>query len=359
MKEFQKVAFVVGGLGAGGQERGMSLLGNFLADQGKEVHVIVMNYSKQFYKLNDKMVIHYPTKKNASSNKYLKMISGYFYLKNQVKEIKPDVVLSWGEWYNPFVAFTLRGIKTNLFLFEKMWPTIQLSSVHEWGKRNLYKHANGVFVLTNYAAEILKKRSNAQKVFNVPVIPNFIDLDKPYTKKNQIISIGRLSKEKAQITLVEAFIKLNPKDWELHLIGDGAERASLEALVKEKNFEDKIVFQGNQKNIAKFLGEAEIFVLPSKHECFPNALVEAMSSPLACISSVYNPGVYELITNNSNGLLFEPLNSDELAQCLKKLIDNPSLRKEMSEKAYTIRKQMSKEGILHRYLEQMENNITV
>lgn len=97
--------------------------------------------------------------------------------------------------------------------------------------------------------------------------------------------MGRLEKVKGHEYLIKAFAKIEDQDWELSIVGDGSERPYLENLTKVLNIDNKVIFHGHLRDFRKQLSEAKIFVLPSLSEGFPNALIEAMSLPLPCIST--------------------------------------------------------------------------
>jgi glycosyltransferase involved in cell wall biosynthesis len=230
-----------------------------------------------------------------------------------------------------------------------MSPALNFGMILDTSKKFLYKRAKGIIAQTNYAADIIRKRTNAA---NVVVIPNPLNL-MPYIiceKKNYIVTLGRLSKEKGHIYLIEAFAKINRPDWTLHIVGDGPMRSELENLAKNMEIENKVIFHGHTKDFSLIFSESKIFVLPSLSEGFPNALIEAMSVPLACISSNCIAGPGDIISHGENGLLVEPANVGALTAALIELIDDKPFRKKLSENAYKIRERLEYEKIAGEYL---------
>jgi len=140
-------------------------------------------------------------------------------------------------------------------------------------------------------------------------------------------------------------------DWSLHIVGDGIERKKLEKETEILGIEDRVVFYGHLKDFSRILSESEIFVLPSLYEGFPNALVEAMSVPLACISSDCVAGPKDIITNGINGILVPQSDSTALAKSLQILIKDKALRDCLSKNAYKIREELNFEKIAGRYLD--------
>ena len=140
--------------------------------------------------------------------------------------------------------------------------------------------------------------------------------------------------------LVEAYNKIadHYPDWSLELIGDGGGRQALEEYVSTLPCKDRISFTGAVDDVAKRMREASIFVLPSKIEGMPNALIEAMVMGMACISTDCPcGGPRDLIAaDESNGILVPVDNVDAMAMALKRLITNDILRQSMGDNARKI-----------------------
>ncbi|MBK8547866.1 MAG: glycosyltransferase [Saprospiraceae bacterium] len=111
------------------------------------------------------------------------------------------------------------------------------------------------------------------------------------------------------------------------------------------------IFYGHLKDFGKILGESDIFVLPSFYEGFPNALIEAMSVPLACISSNCVAGPSDIIQHERNGMLYEPGNIEELTTLLNILTGNTDLRQSLSNEAIKIRETLEFKKIAQQYLD--------
>lgn len=99
---------------------------------------------------------------------------------------------------------------------------------------------------------------------------------------------------------------------------------------------DDINFVGNMKEVYKYYNSAEIFVLTSNYEGFPNALIEAMHFGLACISTDCPTGPAELIDNEINGFLIPMNNVTALADKLEILIKDKNTRELFGNKAIDV-----------------------
>jgi glycosyltransferase involved in cell wall biosynthesis len=272
------------------------------------------------------------------------------YIRRSLRKIRPDVLLSYGEWFNPFVIFSTRFLGVPLYICDRMGPEMKLDLVVGTAKKTLYKFATGIIVQTNTASRLVAEKTAAKKIAVIPNPVNTINTNTS-VKKKQIVTLGRLSHEKGHIVLIRAFASLTQKEWTLHLIGEGPERPHLEREILKLGLSDRILLYGLLKDFEPILGESEIFVLPSFYEGFPNALIEAMSVPLACISSNCVAGPGDIIEDGVNGLLVDPGNVEALTSALNCLIENPGLRKRLASEAYKVRDTLAFDKIAQLYLD--------
>ena len=167
----------------------------------------------------------------------------------------------------------------------------------------LHKRVNGIIAQTSYAADFYRKAYSCP----IEIIPNFLREIKEYKHEqiNQIISVGRCSSEKGQHYLIEAFSKINNTTWQLAIVGDGPCLKELKALAIKLGIYDRVIFTGFREDVDFYLSQSKIFALTSLIEGFPNALIEAMATPLAPVSFNCNAGPSEIIEHGKNGFLVE------------------------------------------------------
>jgi GalNAc-alpha-(1->4)-GalNAc-alpha-(1->3)-diNAcBac-PP-undecaprenol alpha-1,4-N-acetyl-D-galactosaminyltransferase len=351
----KSILIINNGLAGGGIERASTSFANYLSNNTYKVSVLALYKSEHFFELNDDISFIEPSfqrNEKAKFNYVLKMMK---YIRSSVKRVRPDIILAYGEWTTPFVIIALLGINIPLFITERMSPILKMTSIHSILRKLLYKKTDGIIVQTNYAKELMKKITKSD---NIIVIPNHVNIINPVltSKKKRIITVGRLSPEKGHQFLIEAFAKIDDKSWELSIIGDGIERVKLEKLAHDLNVANKITFYGQLKDFALQMSESEIFVLPSLSEGFPNALIEAMAFPLACISSDCIAGPRDIIENNVNGILVEPANVESLKDALNLLIENKSLRNRLANNAILVRDKYSFNKVAEEYINFMNFN---
>lgn len=154
------------------------------------------------------------------------------------------------------------------------------------------------------------------------------------TEKNDIftfISTGRLVTDKGIGELVGVFNRINKKhnNTQLLLLGDGPERSKFE---KQAGNSKSIKFLGHQQDPLTHVAKSHVFLLPTYHEGFSLALVEAcmLKMPIIATNIGGNP---EIIKDNKNGLLIAPKSTDELYDAMIRLYDNKKLRDTLAENA--------------------------
>jgi len=158
------------------------------------------------------------------------------------------------------------------------------------------------------------------------VLDDFIEI-KPLTiGKNQrlkfrFLNIANLIKLKGQAELIKAFAKLSKDKDNIELIiaGEGELKEKLIHLIDTLHLNDKLKLIGliSREEVINQLDNCDFFVLPSHYETFGVVLIEALSRGVPVVSTYC--GGPECIVNDSNGILVQPKNVDELAQAMLKM----------------------------------------
>lgn len=345
-----RICFVSAGLAGGGMERSLTNIANYAAEQGHEVTILNLFKTDVFFDLHPDIQLIWPEIDRKKMHRMMYAIQLLPYIRTSIREIKPDTILSFGEWFNAYVIIATRFLGIPVFVSDRMGPNMNLGRLLENARSLTYRFANGIIAQTNIAAQIIRKKTKAK---NIIIIPNGLNpfVEQKLSGNQKIVTVGRLSKEKGHIFLIKAFQKVTNKNWTLHIVGDGPERNKLIALVQECGLTDKVCFYGHLKNFNHILATSDIFVLPSLYEGFPNALLEAMSVPLACISNDCIAGPSDVIVNMKNGILVKTENVGALTDAINLLIENEDLRNSLAANAIAVREKFDNRLISKKYLE--------
>ena len=180
-------------------------------------------------------------------------------------------------------------------------------------------------------------------------IPNVLDsMPKAQSKldKNNVISIGRFSKEKDFVTLLKVFkeVKKSNASVNLYLIGDGEESGKIKQYIKTNNLESSVILPGflDQTEIEKYMLNSKIYVMTSITESFGLVLIEAMSYGLPCIAFDSASGARELIKNDKNGYLVSNRNIKKMADKIVELMNCKNIYNYSNEAQLTSKKYLIK-----------------
>ena len=123
------------------------------------------------------------------------------------------------------------------------------------------------------------------------------------------------------------------KDWKWIILGDGPEEKYIRTEIKNANLQDQMLLLGSVKDVDNFYEESSIFVLTSKNEGFGIVILEAKEHKLPIVCFDIETGARELIRNNINGNLVKKYDVEEMAEKINRLIENPDIRTDYSEKS--------------------------
>ncbi|RVX44980.1 glycosyltransferase involved in cell wall biosynthesis [Nonomuraea polychroma] len=171
----------------------------------------------------------------------------------------------------------------------------------------------------------------------------------PLTAKN-VLAVGRLTKVKGHDLLLRAWeqVSVSHPGWTLRIVGSGAERTRLQSLAGELGL-DSAELPGSSRDVGAELDEASLFVLSSRREGFPMAVLEALSKgvPVVAFDCPHGPG--ELITHGHDGLLVPPRDVDAMAAAIGLLLDDEHERHQMGEAALRTSERYDREVIGRRW----------
>jgi GalNAc-alpha-(1->4)-GalNAc-alpha-(1->3)-diNAcBac-PP-undecaprenol alpha-1,4-N-acetyl-D-galactosaminyltransferase len=345
-----RLTFVIHKISAGGAERILTLLANELCEKGWSVTLLTFDsgYEPAFYKLHSR-IQHRPLSLMREQGGWWKAVKVHFsrpfMLRCAIRKSSPDAVIAFIDLMNIVTLVATIGLKIPVIISERGNPAFSMMGTFwKFLRLGVYKRAACLVVQTRDVCSFFSSSIKKRVIPNPVLVPDYSTPTlKPETSSKTLMAMGRLSREKGIDLLLKSFVPLCNKypEWMLEIWGEGEQRAFLESLRDELGLRDRVRFPGLTKENYKTMLRADIFVLSSKNEGFPNVLGEAMACGLPVVSFDCPYGPSELIDDGVNGLLVPPENVLKLTSSLEQLMLSAELRKSLGEQAKKITERYS------------------
>lgn len=201
----------------------------------------------------------------------------------------------------------------------------------------LYRHAHGIVAVSQGVADSMAEVCSLPRE-SISVIPNPLRMMSPEALTAEehdalsgwlaapirIIAVGSLKRQKRYDVLIRAISMVREShDARLLVLGEGALRKNLEALVAELSLEEAVFLPGFKPNTATFLQHASLFVLSSDWEGFGNVVVEALAMGTPVVSTDCPSGPAEILENGRFGTLVPPRSPEALAEAILAALSSP------------------------------------
>ena len=354
-----KLCLLIPSLVAGGAERVMTHMANYWADRGFDIHIITLDSPKNtpFYDLSAKVKLIQLDLLGATHKvfKPFLILNQIFSVLKTVLKIKPKALIAFLD-ISIFIALIIKPfLKTKVIVSERNNPFLnETNAIIKYINHFLYRTADQLILQTKEIVPFFPQHLHRKiTVIPNPVLKSAVEKLEYDSDKNEftMISVGRLKKQKGYDFLIKAFSSLGEvsRNWSLTIIGEGVERSALESLCKSMRLGTKVRLIGNKHNPENMMKDADIYILSSRFEGFPNSLCEAMSVGLPCIATRCQFGPQEIIDDGINGLLVDVDNENDLQLAITKLIDSKELREQLGEEAKKISDRLSLPNIMSRW----------
>lgn len=345
----KKIVFLIGSMGKGGAERVISVLANHYADLGWKVDIITLLDSKCDYVLNKNITLKSIFRENK---KRIYQVPFWIYgIRGYLKKENPDKIVSFIARINILTIIASFGYLNRVTISERNDPKRDgRGRVIKILTELLYPLVNNIIFQTEQAKLCFSKR--VQKKGTIIINPIEVKLIERKNKEKKIVSVGRLIEQKNHQLLIEAFSEVVRQypNYKLYIYGSGRLKNILKEKIKYLGVEKSVFLSGEKENIHDEISNAEIFILSSDYEGLSNALLEALTIGLPCISTKC-AGSIEVIKNYENGILIPVKSKEKLVKSIIELIENPDLSKKLSEKAKQMAIEYRKENILKKWEE--------
>ena len=344
------ILFILPDLNQGGAERVITTLCNEL-DRTRFCPKLVL-FKKEGYYLN-----HLKNDVEIIELNIERIRYSIFKIVPLIKRLKPEIVFTgWGEisaFLSPIVP-----------LFPKTkFITRETNVVSEHVKRKeilffyrFYNNFDQIIAqsddMKNDLVKHFKISENKIVKINNPVDFDLInrlkehDIDVDYNKSyKNIVAIGNLSPRKGFDLLLNEMNHLKDQKIKLTILGDGAFKEEL--IQQKENFHlDNVTFLGKVANPFVYLKNADLFILSSRYEGFPNVLLEAGSCGTYSLANNAPGGINEIIQDKINGEIFPIEDSEGFANKIKEILPQNHSKEEIIESIFS---RFSKEIIIKKY----------
>lgn len=338
-----RLTLVISSLAGGGAERVLTVLANAWANRGARVTIVTLDDGVPFYPLDARVSLH-PLSVAGVSNNLISAVRNNLRrvrrLRRAIVESRPDAIVSFVDVTNVLTLLATRGLGIPVAVSERSDPAVYpIGTAFGFLRRLLYPRAGAIIVQSEEARLFFSPaiRERAE------VIPNPVlrvetvcqAAREPGTSWKTVISLGRLSREKGFDLLIDAFSLVASEfpGWALEIWGEGPERSNLERRIAEKGLVERIRLAGQTRSPHEKLSQADLFVLSSRVEGFPNVLGEAMALGLPVLAADCPSGPRQIIRDGVDGLLVEPGDPAALAAGMRRLIEDPELRRRLAARA--------------------------
>lgn len=296
-------------LECGGSEKFVSLLCEHINTHIFSVCLVVVNNANSFYKITKPAVEIINLEKN-------RVLFSFSAIKNVVNNFKPDIIFSTANHLNVYLAIFKNRFSSKIKfvareasivsinskqatmpvlynqLIKKYYPRFDMIICQSaYMQRDLMKHyyipADKTIVIHNATEEVLY----------TPLQP-----ERNSEHAYKFISVARLSDEKGLERLIHA-VGLLSIPFTYYIIGEGNKRNELQKLINDLHLEDKVFLAGQKSKPFNEMQDANLFLMGSYYEGFPNVLLEAGTYGIPVVAFNAPGGISEIITDNENGLL--------------------------------------------------------
>jgi Glycosyltransferase len=350
-----RITLAISSLRCGGAERILSRMASYWAEAGHDVTLMLLcsEQAPRFYPVSSGVRIAYVDIERQSRS----LVES---LRNNLRRIRqirdavfrsnPDVVISFIDITNIRILIALLGTDIPIIVSERIDPRRHpIGLAWSFLRRMTYPMAKRIVVQTTGAASYFDRLTRRRvRVIPNPTLPHETRPNTLRQRRPCFLGVGRLAEQKRFDILLRAFHLVCEQlpEWTLYIYGEGPLRGRLEKLRRSLGLDDRVFFPGRVTDIRAAYSNADIFVMSSDYEGYPNALCEAMSAGLACISTDCPSGPGDIVRSGENGLLVPVGEPQALASTMLRLAESATTRANLGNEARRLPNERSEERIM-------------
>lgn len=344
------ILFVLPSLRAGGAERILSFVAQNLDTNKFKTTLLVIGYEKdKAYQLSDLNIVYL----NKS-----RVLKSFFSIFSFIKKKKPDVIVSSIVHLNVFIALMSPFFRKTkivareasvLSVLNKYDPSYSIL----FSKRMVslaYKLVDCIICQSNDMRDDMvnyfKVPKNKTVLINNPIANSFKLKTKRRNEQEiiKLITIGRLSKEKGYLRIIDALSQVN-FPYKYYIIGNGPEKELIFDSLVEKGMTEKIEYIEFTDDVDTYLSNSDLFLQGSYVDGFPNALIESCVVGTPILAYNAPGGLAEIVENGTNGYIVD--SNEEFIKYLNSINNNYNFKPETVRNIVQVR--FNKEKIISEY----------
>lgn len=337
-----KLMLVVDAFG-GGAGNVMQILAREFNDHGHKVSLVLLNGKivEPKYDLSGVKIYDYPLGKYAHGKTPVdKVYKSVRFIRKLILDIKPDCIISFLSELNTLCCMANHSLgkkKVPIIISERNDPSKEkLKGYWEFLRNHTYKYADKIVVqCSNFRSLCNGKFDQKVSIIANPILQPVEKKVHCEHDKIVAVSLGRLNKQKNFFWLIDRFERLKSEcpNLQLRIYGSGNQENELHAYIEKLDLGDAVSLMGYAAEPHKILSDADIYLMSSDYEGFPNALSEAMAVGLPSVSRLCHEGLRDLVNDGENGYLLNPNDTYGFENAVIELASNFNTRKRMGENA--------------------------
>lgn len=364
----KRIAFHLNCLARGGAERVVSNLANQFSAQGYEVYIATEWQEDNEYPVDSKVHrVHVGLRdEDEKKNRVTKFFLRIKYLKQFVREYKPDVLIAFAQRANYRALMAAGNSDIPVVISVRTDPVGHYDAISDkiqikW----LFPKAAGCVFQTNDQKEFFKPylQENSRIILN-PINPKYIGVAKPEVKEKAVVHHARLVDFKNQPMLLRAFLKVHEKhpDYVLKIYGDDSHDGTkeiLDQIITDNHAEDYIFLMGGSDSLEKEIPKGSVYAFTSDWEGLPNSLLEAMALGMPIVATDCPcGGPRTVMTNEVDGLLIPIKDENALVEGINRLIEDRELAERLGDNASHIVERAGSEAVFKQWRDFLEQVIS-
>lgn len=338
-------------LQCGGAEKFVSLFCNHINTAKFEVCLVVLDNARPFYQVTNTAV-------QVIDLKQSRVRYSLFKIKRWVKTYQPDIVFTTANHLNLYFAIFRNWFPGQVKFVARESSIISINSrraTMPWLYNRLVKKyycrfdlllCQSAYMQQDMVQHYRVPEKKTAVVYNATVPAQVLPVQeiRKDDKVYKFITVSRLSEEKGIERLIHA-VGLLMRPFVFYIVGDGDKKESLQKLADELQLRDKVIFLGQKQNPFEGMEDADLFLMGSYYEGFPNVLLEAGALGIPVLAFNAPGGIAEVITEGENGLLAEDNDLIGFAAAINRALATGFDRNKITastEKRFSINRMMEK-----------------